>query len=130
MMTKRKPYIRSMAPNWWQKLGFYRFYILRESTAVTTVWFSILLIYGVFALKGGTQSWDGFVAFLQNPVILLINLITLLGALLHTKTWFELAPKAANVVIKGEKMGPEPVIKLLWTITIIVTAIILGIALL
>ncbi|MBS9440840.1 fumarate reductase subunit FrdC [Photorhabdus heterorhabditis] len=130
MMTKRKPYVRSIAPNWWQKLGFYRFYILRESTAVTTVWFSILLIYGVFALKGGTQSWDGFVAFLQNPVILLINLITLLGALLHTKTWFELAPKAANVVIKGEKMGPEPVIKLLWTITIIVTAIILGIALL
>ncbi|OCQ52461.1 Fumarate reductase subunit C [Photorhabdus australis subsp. thailandensis] len=130
MTTKRKPYVRSMAPNWWQKLGFYRFYILRESTAVTTVWFSILMIYGVFALKGGTQSWDGFVAFLQNPVILLINIITLLGALLHTKTWFELAPKAANVVIKGEKMGPEPVIKLLWTVTIIVTAIILGIALL
>ncbi|EQC00587.1 fumarate reductase subunit FrdC [Photorhabdus temperata] len=130
MMTKRKPYVRSMAPNWWQKLGFYRFYILRESTAVTTVWFSILLIYGVFALKGGTQSWDGFVTFLQNPVILLINIVTLLGALLHTKTWFELAPKAANIVIKGEKMGPEPVIKLLWAVTIIVTAIILGIALL
>ncbi|WP_445496292.1 fumarate reductase subunit FrdC [Photorhabdus sp. SF281] len=130
MTTKRKPYVRSMAPNWWQKLSFYRFYILRESTAVTTVWFSILLIYGVFALKGGTQSWDGFVTFLQNPVILLINIVTLLGALLHTKTWFELAPKAANVVIKGEKMGPEPVIKLLWAVTIIVTAIILGIALL
>ncbi|WP_350306219.1 fumarate reductase subunit FrdC [Photorhabdus viridis] len=130
MTTKRKPYVRNMAPNWWQKLGFYRFYILRESTAVTTVWFSILLIYGVFALKGGTQSWDGFVTFLQNPVILLINIITLLGALLHTKTWFELAPKAANIVIKGEKMGPEPVIKLLWAVTIIVTAIILSIALL
>ncbi|WP_434525864.1 fumarate reductase subunit FrdC [Photorhabdus asymbiotica] len=130
MTTKRKPYVRGMAPNWWQKLGFYRYYILRESTAVTTVWFSILLIYGVFTLKGGTQSWDGFVSFLQNPVILLINIITLLGALLHTKTWFELAPKAANIVIKGEKMGPEPVIKLLWTITIIITAIILGIALL
>ncbi|MCE1736632.1 fumarate reductase subunit C, partial [Enterobacter hormaechei] len=71
MTTKRKPYIRSMAPNWWQKLGFYRFYILRESTAVTTMWFSILLIYGLFALKGGTQSWHEFVTFLQNPVILL-----------------------------------------------------------
>ncbi|MCA6221284.1 fumarate reductase subunit FrdC [Photorhabdus antumapuensis] len=130
MTTKRKPYIRSMAPNWWQKLGFYRFYILRESTAATTMWFSILLIYGLFALKGGAQSWDEFVTFLQNPVILLINIITLLGALLHTKTWFELAPKAANVVIKGEKMGPEPVIKLLWAVTIIVTTIILGIALL
>ncbi|MEK9498419.1 fumarate reductase subunit FrdC [Photorhabdus sp. P32] len=130
MTTKRKPYIRSMAPNWWQKLSFYRFYILRESTAVTTMWFSILLIYGLFALKGGAQSWDAFVTFLQNPVILLINIITLLGALLHTKTWFELAPKAANIVIKSEKMGPEPIIKLLWAVTIIVTTIILGIALL
>ncbi|TNH42803.1 fumarate reductase subunit FrdC [Photorhabdus luminescens] len=129
MTTKRKPYIHSMAPNWWQKLGFYRFYILRESTAVTTTWFSILLIYGLFALKSGAQSWDEFVTFLQNPVILLINLITLLGALLHTKTWFELAPKAANIVIKSEKMGPEPIIKLLWAVTIIVTTIILGIAL-
>ncbi|MCC8460032.1 fumarate reductase subunit FrdC [Photorhabdus aegyptia] len=129
MMTKRKPYIRSMAPNWWRKLGFYRFYILRESTSVTTMWFSILLIYGLFALKGGAQSWDEFVTFLKNPVILLINIITLLGALLHTKTWFELAPKAANIVIKGEKMGSGPVIKLLWAVTIIVTMIILGIAL-
>ncbi|PQQ30189.1 fumarate reductase subunit FrdC [Photorhabdus luminescens] len=129
MTTKRKPYIRSMAPNWWQKLGFYRFYILRESTAVTAIWFSILLIYGLFALKGGAQSWDEFVTFLKNPVILLINIITLLGALLHTKTWFELAPKAANIVIKGEKMGSGPVIKLLWTVTIIATMIILGIAL-
>ncbi|EYU16780.1 fumarate reductase subunit C [Photorhabdus luminescens] len=129
MTTKRKPYIRSMAPNWWQKLSFYRFYILRESTAVTTMWFSILLIYGLFALKGGAQSWDEFVTFLKNPVILLINIITLLGALLHTKTWFELAPKAANIVIKGEKMGSGPVIKLLWTVTIIATMIILGIAL-
>ncbi|KGM28198.1 fumarate reductase subunit FrdC [Photorhabdus akhurstii] len=129
MTTKRKPYIRSMAPNWWQKLSFYRFYILRESTAVTTMWFSILLIYGLFALKGGAQSWDEFVTFLKNPVILLINIITLLGALLHTKTWFELAPKAANIVIKGEKMGAGPVIKLLWAVTIIATMIILGIAL-
>lgn len=47
MTTKRKAYVRTMAPNWWQQLGFYRFYMLREGTSVPTVWFSILLIYGV-----------------------------------------------------------------------------------
>ncbi|STF68512.1 fumarate reductase subunit C [Escherichia coli] len=46
-----------------------------------------------------------FVDFLQNPVIVIINLITLAAALLHTKTWFELAPKAANIIVKDEKMG-------------------------
>ena len=53
----------------------------------------------------------------------------LAAALLHTKTWFELAPKAANIIIKDEKMGPEPVIKGLWGVTILVTVVILFVAL-
>ena len=67
--------------------------------------------------------------FLQNPVVVVLNLITLCAALLHTKTWFELAPKAANIIIKGEKMGPEPVIKGLWVVTALVTVVILFVAL-
>ena len=129
MTTKRKPYVRTMTPTWWKKLGFYRFYMIREGTAVPTVWFSILLICGLFSLKGGPESWAGFVGFLQNPIVIILNLITLAAALLHTKTWFELAPKAANIIIKDEKMGPEPVIKGLWAVTVVATVVILFIAL-
>ncbi|CDL85144.1 fumarate reductase subunit FrdC [Xenorhabdus szentirmaii] len=129
MTTKRKPYVRGMETNWWRKLGFYRFYMLREGTSVPTVWFSLLVLYGLFALKNGPESWAGFVSFLQNPAVLLINIITLLAALLHTKTWFELAPKALNIIVKNEKMAPGPIIKLLWAVTIIATAAILGVAL-
>ncbi|KFK92537.1 MULTISPECIES: fumarate reductase subunit FrdC [unclassified Serratia (in: enterobacteria)] len=129
MTTQRKPYVRTMTPTWWQKLGFYRFYMLREGTSVPATWFSIVLIYGVFALKGGPESWAGFVGFLQNPLVLLINIITLLAAALHTKTWFDLAPKAANIVVNSEKLGPEPIVKALWAVTIAVTVIILAIAL-
>ncbi|KLU14156.1 MULTISPECIES: fumarate reductase subunit FrdC [Xenorhabdus] len=129
MTTKRKPYVRGMESNWWRKLGFYRFYMLREGTAIPTVWFSVLILYGLFALKDGPESWAGFVSFLQNPWVLLINIITLLATLLHTKTWFELAPKALNIIVKNEKMPPEPIIKLLWAITIIATVVILGVAL-
>ncbi|MDC9598432.1 fumarate reductase subunit FrdC [Xenorhabdus anantnagensis] len=129
MTTKRKPYVRGMEANWWQKLGFYRFYMLREGTSIPTVWFSLLVLYGLFALKDGPESWAGFVSFLQHPAVLLINIITLLATLLHTKTWFELAPKALNIIVKNEKMSPGPIIKLLWATTIIVTAVILGVAL-
>jgi fumarate reductase subunit C len=59
MTTKRKPYVRPMPSTWWKKLPFYRFYMLREGTAVPTVWFSIVLIYGLFALKHGAESWAG-----------------------------------------------------------------------
>ncbi len=97
--------------------------MLREGTAVPAVWFSIELIFGLFALKNG-PSLGGIVDFLQNPVIVIINLITLAAALLHTKTWFELAPKAASI-IKDEKMGPEPIIKSLWAVTVVATIVIL-----
>ncbi|MCS3433726.1 fumarate reductase subunit FrdC [Klebsiella sp. BIGb0407] len=129
MTTKRKPYVPPMTSTWWKKLGFYRFYMLREGTSVPTVWFSLLLIYGLFSLKHGPEEWAGFVSFLQNPVVLILNIITLAAALLHTKTWFELAPKAAIVIIKDEKMGPEPVIKGLWVVTVLVTCVVLFVAL-
>ena len=129
MTTKRKAYVRPMTSTWWKKLPFYRFYMLREGTAVPAVWFSIELIIGLFALKHGAESWMGVVAFLQNPVVVILNIIALAAALLHTKTWFELAPKAANIIVKDEKMGPEPIIKGLWAVTVVATVVILFVAL-
>ncbi|GAB2952170.1 fumarate reductase subunit C [Hafnia psychrotolerans] len=129
MPSKRKAYVREMKPNWWQKSGFYRFYMLREGTAIPAVWFSLLLLAGLFSLKNGAESWVSFVGFLQNPIVMAINLIALLAALLHTKTWFELAPKASIIIVKGQKMGPEPVIAAFWAITGIATLAILAIAL-
>ena len=129
MTTKRKAYVRPMTSTWWKKLPFYRFYMLREGTAVPAVWFSIELIIGLFALKHGAESWMGFVAFLPNPVVVILNIIALAAALLHTKTWFELAPKAANIIVKDEKMGPEPIIKGLWAVTVVATVVILFVAL-
>lgn len=63
------------------------------------------MLYGVFTLKAGAECWAGFVGFLQNPLVLLINIIALLAATLHTKTWFDLAPKTANIVVNSEKWG-------------------------
>lgn len=103
--------------------------MLREGTAVPAVWFSIELMYGLFAIKHGPETWASFVGFLQNPVVVILNIIVLAAALLHTKTWFELAPKAANIIVKNEKLEPEPIIKGLWVVTAVVTVVILGIAL-
>lgn len=103
--------MRTMTPTWWQKLGFYRFYMLRKSTPLLAVWFSIVLLYGMLALKAGAEGWASFVGFLQNPLGLLINIVALLAAVLHAKTWFDLAPKAANIVVNSEKMGPGPMVK-------------------
>jgi fumarate reductase subunit C len=124
MATNRKPYVREIQSNWWHKKPFYSFYMLRELTAVPAVWFSFLLIYGLAALAKGPANWAAFVSFLSNPIVLLINLVALMAALLHTKTWFELAPKAACITESKEhriKLG-------LWIITILATIILLCLA--
>lgn len=126
MISKRRPYSRPMEANWWRKSRFYRFYMLREATALPAIWFSIELIAGVFSLRHGPESWAGFVAFLQHPVVLLLNIVTLAAALLHTKTWFELAPKASIIIIGDKKLPPGPIVKGLWCVMVLVSAGILA----
>ncbi|GFH62810.1 MAG: fumarate reductase subunit C [Candidatus Desulfovibrio kirbyi] len=125
MATKRKPYIREMNSDWWRKLPYYRFYMLRELTAVPAIWFSILLIYGLSALKQGEASFACFVQFLANPIVLLINVVALMAALLQTTTWFTLAPK---VVRLSECCAYRAKIAL-WGITGLATIILLFLAL-
>jgi fumarate reductase subunit C len=124
MATNRKPYVREMNSNWWRKQPFYSFYMLRELTAVPAVWFSILLIYGLSALKKGPASWDAFVDFLSNPIVLLVNLIAFMAAFLHTKTWFVLTPKALRIT-ESKECG---IAVGLWIITIFATVLLLFLA--
>lgn len=121
MISKRKPYLAPIKSSWWRQLAFYRFYMLREGTAIPALWFSLELVFGLYALKDGPDAWARFVDFLQHPATLLLNLITLAAALLHSKTWFELAPKATIVIVKGEKLKPQPIIIALWIVTLLVT---------
>lgn len=119
----RKPYSPDMPANWWQKLAFYRYYILRESTAIFMIWFSMLLLYGVTSLH--TNEFYRFIFFLRSPIVIGINVLTLLAALLHTVTWFNLAPKAANVVVRERKLPGIVAITLLWSVTIAVSVVLL-----
>lgn len=129
MTTKRKPYVREMTPTWWKSSAFYKFYMLRESTAIAVLWFSIVLIYGVFSISSVAGTVN-FILFLRNPIVLVLNIITLAAALLHTKTWFDLTPKAVNIITKsGNKLDPCVLVKVMWAITIVATLVILAIAL-
>ena len=130
MISKRNPWQAPVAASWWRNNGFYRFYMLREGTAIPALWFSIEMIFGLFALKRGAESWDVFIGFLQHPVVLFLNLVALAAALLHSKTWFELAPKAAVIVIKEKKLSPRPLIIGLWIAMAVISMAVLAAALL
>jgi len=130
MSSKRNPYHRPVTASWWRKSAFYRFYMLREGTALPALWFSLEMIFGLFALKRGAESWAGFVDFLQHPIVLFLNMVALAAALLHSKTWFDLAPKAAVIVLGDKKLSSGPIVKGLWVAMGLVSLVILAVVLL
>ena len=118
--SKRKKYVREVTPTWWKKLDFYKFYVLRESTSVPTVWFCLVLLYGVTCLVKGTFA-ESFVPFLQNPLVVILNIITLGAVLLNSFTFFNMAPQMINVIVKNERIDVKLLSRIFWGITAFVS---------
>lgn len=122
--SKRKKYVREIKPTWWKKLDFYKLYIAREATAIPTLWFCLVLLYGVISL-GNLESFGNFIAFLKNPIVIILNIITLGAMLLNTVTYYVMTPKVLNIIVKNERINPNIITAALWAITGLVSVIIL-----
>lgn len=127
--SKRKEYIRPMNADWWKKNSFYKHYMLREATAIFSLWFSIVLLYGTICLvREGfdfLQGYNSFVHFLQNPLVVIINIVALGAAMLNTVTYFNMTPKVTNIIVDSQKLNPKIITGIMWAITAIVTFLVL-----
>ncbi len=91
--SPRKPYLQPQPRNWWLKNPAYRFYMLREATAIPLLLYTLVLLCGVYQLTQGEQAFTRWLVWLQSPLALLLHTLALVAALLHTTTWFALVPK-------------------------------------
>lgn len=87
----RKPYVRPVKANWWTDRGFYIAYMIREATAVLAV------VVALELLVLSCMSQESIVAFLKNPLVILVNILSLASVMYHTITWFNLMPKAVRM---------------------------------
>ena len=120
--------MREVKPTWWTKVGFYKFYMVREATAIPTVWFCLVLLYGVISLGNGTFD-TSFVDFLKNPIVIILNLVSLAAMLLHAATLFIMTPQVLGIMVKGEKLPVATGAKIMWGITAVISIIVLALAL-
>lgn len=121
--SKRKKYVRDVPANWWKRLDFYKAYMLREATSIPTVWFCIVLLYGVICISKGIFGVIGFITFLQNPFVVILNIIALAGAAYNTYTWFNLTPKALNLIVNNQRVKQPVINKIMWAITIVASVV-------
>lgn len=106
----RNPYVPKQPANWWVKNPYYRFYMLREGTAIPLFLYALLLLYGVYALTQGESAFNQWVAMLRSPGMIVFQLIAFIAAVFHAFTWFELVPKIL-VLRFGDFRVPDFLVK-------------------
>jgi fumarate reductase subunit C len=99
-----KSYHVRVSTYWWLTRWPYLKFILREGSAVFVAWAVIVTLLQIHALKGGPEDYAQFQNWLRNPVVLAVNVVSLLFIIFHAVTWFNLAPKAMAVRLGGKRL--------------------------
>ena len=94
---------------WWLERRAYLAFITRELSSIFIAWFVVYLLLLVRAVSQGDASYQQFLVWSRHPVVLVLNVVTLLFVVFHAVTWFNLAPKAI-VVHLGRKRLPAALI--------------------
>jgi len=112
---------------WWLGKWAYVKFILRELSSVAVAWTVALILAQVWSLIRGPEAYSRFVRVMSSPWMIALNVIAFAFLLLHSITWFNLAPKAMVVRVGGKRLpaalisGPQ---YLAW---IVISAIVLAI---
>jgi fumarate reductase subunit C len=93
-----------MSTWWWMKRGGYVVFILREISSVFVAWFVIFLLLLVHAASTGPEEYAEFLHWAREPIVLALNVVSLVLVVFHAATWFNLAPQAMVVRMKGKRV--------------------------
>lgn len=99
-----KWYRPRMSVWWWLKKRTYARFVLRESTSVFVAFFAVILLWEIRAVAEGPEAYARLTARLQTPVFVALDVVALLFILFHAITWFNLAPTAMVVRVRGKRV--------------------------
>lgn len=99
-----KWYRRRVSVWWWLQNRSYAGFVLRELSSVFVALFAGVLLWQVRALAQGPEAYARFLARLQTPPFLLFHSVAFVFVLFHAITWFNLAPSALAVRVRGKRL--------------------------
>jgi len=97
-------YRRRVSVWWWLQSRSYTGFVLRELTSVFVALFALVLLWQIRALAHGPEAYARFLDRLRSPLFVAFHAVALLFVLFHSFTWFNLAPKAMVVRLKGKRV--------------------------
>ena len=99
-----KWYRTRVSTYWWGRNWAYLKFILRELSSVFAAYFVVLILLQLRALSHGPEAYAAFQEWLKAPHVIALNGVSLLFVLFHTVTWFNLAPRAMVVRVRGKRV--------------------------
>ncbi len=99
-----KWYRRRVSVWWWLQNRRYAGFVLRELTSVFVAFFALILLWQVHAVAEGPEAYAQFQARLGTPPLLALHAVAFVFVLFHSITWFNLAPKAMVVRLRGQRV--------------------------
>jgi fumarate reductase subunit C len=89
---------------WWLERRAYLSFITRELSSIFIAWFVVYMLLLVRAVSRGDASYQEFLLWSRHPVVMVLNVVTLFFVVFHAVTWFNLAPKAMVVHVRGKRL--------------------------
>lgn len=119
-MQKPASYRPSMSRRWWLQHQHFVLYMLREATVVPLLFFAGCMLAGLWALNSGAEAWSSWQAFMTNPLVILINLLTLAASLFHAATFFPLMPRVMPIRIGAKTLPINTIVGGMWAVVAII----------
>ena len=117
-------YQRPVALLWWLERRSYVVFVLRELSSVFIAWFVVYLLLLVNAVSDGPASYQRFLDRSGEWWMVAINVIAMLFVLLHTVTWFGLAPRAMVVKVRGRRLPPRQIVAAHYLAWLVLSAVV------
>jgi succinate dehydrogenase subunit C len=97
-------YRRRMPVFWWVGRRSYLIFVLRELSSVFVAWSVVFLLLLIQAVGQGSTEYQRFLDRSGAPWMLALNAVALAFVVFHAITWFNLAPQAMVVRIRGKRV--------------------------
>jgi fumarate reductase subunit C len=116
-----KWYRRRVSVWWWLQNRSYTGFVLRELTSVFVAFFAMVCLWQLRALARGPEAYGRFLARLGTPLFLAVDTLAFLFVLFHAITWFNLAPKAMVLRLRGKRVPDRVVVGLNYAVWLVLS---------
>lgn len=91
---------------WWLQKPSYTKFILRELSSIAVAFYAVVLVLLVAAVDAGPDDYDALLELFKSPISIALHVVALAFVLLHSITWFNLAPKAMVIRLGRWRVPP------------------------